>query len=498
MFSRSSPDTQTQTLPEILLEAMMRENIEIEEVIDILASIKNLDIDQLFADGRTPLVLACERGNLPLVKLLVERYGAKVGAKVDYGAKFDKELGFHVCIITPLISAISDCPDALQIVWYLLDKEADPNKHFEYKSPLSLAAEVGDEKIVEALLVRGAHVKRNNCQPCVAAAGNNHAAIISLLAEWGADMHEPVLHVSPLAAATDGDHTETINILLELGVRIDPHTLLFCCKNVERGLELFNRFLPVFSPENSIEVMLNIDFLVSPSLLTEACVKNNIPLINRLLGLGANPITDVTDASESPVSFTPEVKDILSAAKVKWKAEQPLLLEAIKQGDTEKVRSLLEQGVPANQLTHDKSSSPLHLAAEIGNVDIIKILCRSGAKNRTNRKKVTPLDMAIANGRLPAVICLLGLGAPITKNSIETAMKIRTTNPEIETLLLKYLKEGKNIPINPSDRYVMEKDPMEKDPVCSLRFFAANFVHRELEKAFREDAKQRVLSYLRP
>jgi ankyrin repeat protein len=485
MFSRSSPDTQTQTLPEILLEAMMRENIEIEEVIVILASIKNLNIDQLFADGRTPLVVACQCGNLPLVKLLVETYGAKVDKEVEWRIKYQAHN------TTPLMSAISDCPDALQIVLYLLGQKADPNL------PLAWAVEVGDKKIVEALLVYGARVKGCIYPPCFTAAENHHAAIIPLLAEWGADINEYFGEFSPLSKAIDKNHIETINTLLELGVEIDPATLISCCKNVERGLEFFNLFFPVFSPENSIEVSLDIDNCAWPAwppLLTHACVANNIPLIQRFLELGANPMASTRDFRGNPVPpFTSEVTNILNTAKTKQQTEQPVLFEAIKNGDKEKVRSLLEQGVHANQFTADRSTSPLLLATELGHVDIIEILCKAGAKNKANALGLTPLYLAIFKGHLPTVLCLLELGASITKNSIETAMKIRTTNPEIETLLLKYLKEGKNIPINPSDRYVMEKDP-----VCSLRFFAANVVRREVKKAFIEASKQRILSYLRP
>jgi ankyrin repeat protein len=207
MFSKP---IKTHMLPKILLDAMMRENIEIEEVKQILATIENLNIDQLFADGRTPLVVACQRGNLPLVKLLVETYGARVNQVVIWEIKEGKNE-----YTTPLDSAISDCPDALQIVWYLLDKNANINDDVF----LNKATIVGNEKIVEALLVWGANVKTSHAV-YLAAARNNHA-LIFLLAEWGADINKSNGNCSPLEIATGKNHMEAVNVLLELGAKRD-------------------------------------------------------------------------------------------------------------------------------------------------------------------------------------------------------------------------------------------------------------------------------------
>ena len=63
----------------------------------------------------------------------------------------------------------------------------------------------------------------------------------------------------------------------------------------------------------------------------------------------------------------------MPAMTMVFKAADPRLLEAVKKGDAQAVRTLLAGGSDANSAQGDGLSA-LHLAAERGNVEIVKLL----------------------------------------------------------------------------------------------------------------------------
>ena len=92
------------------------------------------------------------------------------------------------------------------------------------------------------------------------------------------------------------------------------------------------------------------------------------------------------------------------------------LLEAVRAGDVQRVRELLEAG--ANPNARDKDGlTPLHWAASEGHADIVKILLEHGADPNTKIKYGwTPLHYASREGHADVVKLLLEHGAdPNTK-----------------------------------------------------------------------------------
>ena len=88
------------------------------------------------------------------------------------------------------------------------------------------------------------------------------------------------------------------------------------------------------------------------------------------------------------------------------------LLDATKRGDVAAVRSLLEEGADPNASQGDGLSA-LHLAAQAGNLDIVKVLIGAGAEveAKTRIGDYTPLHLASWGAHASAVSALIEAGA---------------------------------------------------------------------------------------
>ena len=87
------------------------------------------------------------------------------------------------------------------------------------------------------------------------------------------------------------------------------------------------------------------------------------------------------------------------------------LLEAVREGDTEAARSLLSQGVDANEAEADGATA-LHWAVHRDDLETAELLIRAGANvNAANDYGVTPLSLACVNRNAALVEKLLGAGA---------------------------------------------------------------------------------------
>jgi ankyrin repeat protein len=107
------------------------------------------------------------------------------------------------------------------------------------------------------------------------------------------------------------------------------------------------------------------------------------------------------------------------------------LIDAIRQGDRDAARRLIEQRADVNGTSPDGTTA-LHWAAEQGDVDSAALLLRSGASaNAANRYGVTPLSVAAVAGNVKMIELLLEAGADAN-----------TTLPEGETVLMTAARTG--------------------------------------------------------
>ena len=100
---------------------------------------------------------------------------------------------------------------------------------------------------------------------------------------------------------------------------------------------------------------------------------------------------------------------LLAAAVV---PDDRALLDAARRGDVAAVRSLLKEGADPNAAQGDGLTA-LHLAAEVGQVEIAKVLLGAGAKveAQTRIGGYTPLHLASQRGYASVVLALIEAGA---------------------------------------------------------------------------------------
>ncbi|MFZ0271203.1 MAG: ankyrin repeat domain-containing protein [Acidobacteriaceae bacterium] len=97
--------------------------------------------------------------------------------------------------------------------------------------------------------------------------------------------------------------------------------------------------------------------------------------------------------------------------------EKERLHRAAESGDVEKIKALLEEGVPINAFDDGLSRTPLHYAAIEGHIDAVKYLIDAGADvNAHEEEKIgeTPLGAVAANCSFEMAKTLIEAGADPT------------------------------------------------------------------------------------
>ena len=129
------------------------------------------------------------------------------------------------------------------------------------------------------------------------------------------------------------------------------------------------------------------------------------------------------------------------------------LIRAIKIEDVDRVRTLMYANVNANEKNY-AGITPLTVAGEKGNLDILKLLVENGQADVNDKSSygVTPLIAAAAAGKGEAIAYLLAHGADATaKDDLgKTALIYASNYDDVKTLekLLSLNKTAVNIPDN--------------------------------------------------
>lgn len=128
---------------------------------------------------------------------------------------------------------------------------------------------------------------------------------------------------------------------------------------------------------------------------------------------------------------------LLFAATVQLHAAMdPRLKEAVKRGDANAVRALLQAGADVNTADPD-GSTPLHLAAEMENLEITNLLLAAGANaTAASRYKITPLALAASMGNAAIIDRLLDAGVDPNSTSEEdqTALMSASLNGKTDAI----------------------------------------------------------------
>lgn len=340
---------------------MLACSVGTKEMVKILLSIPNIDINLSVATGRTslaaacsqevpelstgctPLAAACSQGALEIVELLLQA-GAQVNNKDDNEA-------------TPLIRACMYKKDP-RLVKILIDHGADVNSAMcSGETALHFACSEGVPEIVECLLKAGASLHVRECNG-----------------------------VTPLSVAIRKGHEEIVKLLLALPA-ID------CEENDAIGNSLL--ILAVMKGTPKI-VRLLLDKGVNPSKqsqgggtpLLAACEKKDILLVNLLLEKGA-AIEGRSKMGGCPLLATAELNCL------------------------EIMKILLHAGACPN-VQNSLGGTPLIIAAERGFIDMVKLLVEKGVElDKVNNAGCTALIAACVNQHTEIAAYLIKKGASV-------------------------------------------------------------------------------------
>lgn len=325
------------------------------------------------------------------------------------------------------------------------ERDQDGNTH------LHLAAKLGHDNCVKILLDNGAQSLINNEgeTPLGIAVNHNNIKVVKALLEGGADVHsidshgKTALHI----AATNG-HAEVAKLLLEKGAWI---TLDFIDKDRNSPLHLAakNGHAEVIEALIKEKAITNLENSEGKTALQLAKMNNNTLAINAL-----------QNALQKTKNDEDNIKDLLEAAKdgdviklnalIAGNAKINLNAKgapglygdkgwgaihiAAAEGRSEFIKILLKNQARLNEADKDVNS-PLHLAAQFGHFDSVKILLENGAEiNQFSKGGRTPLHDALLGGHINIVELLLKKGAKIdlTNNQGESALHV-AINIGIET-----------------------------------------------------------------
>ena len=242
-------EEQKQVAAKGIVSAVKREDEgELKKLIDshsggFLKAIVNME-DQngpayLRGAASTPLMIASQKGNDNIVRMLIEAGADVNGAHTElgnvplvYAIYYDKDSVVHALLEaganvnaatnkggTLLMVASQKGNDS--IVRALLGAGADVNaKNTKGESPLTLAADMSNDNIVDMLISAGADVNTTNTKgesPLMIAAEMGNDNIVRALLGAGADINATnTKGESPLMIAEKGDHKEIIRILVKV------------------------------------------------------------------------------------------------------------------------------------------------------------------------------------------------------------------------------------------------------------------------------------------
>lgn len=346
---------------------------------------------------------------------------------------------------------------------------ADVNFKAVGGTPLHIAAAKGHREIVDALIAAGADVNPAEIVPPLAhAVGNGHTEIVLALLRAGADPNVPKSYPPLFTAATKGmsvliqaliergaSPNATVNLLdsklrtslmaaAEHGHLEATRVLLGSGADVNRrdGSGLTAREWAEKNGHAAIVALLKEAEERAPESLPQQLLRaardGNISALEAALKAGAAP--DDNGGLES--GFTP-------------------LMFAVKAGNEAAVAALLSAGAAANLSTdptgadrelargsyrnggekwagnHRWARTPLMLAAEKGNVDILRQLLRAGANaNLADHFGFTALMLAVRGGSLPCVVELLNSRANVHAATLDkvTVLHLAAGQGDNETL----------------------------------------------------------------
>ena len=310
-------------------------------VMVLLSRGANRNIATVFPYSCYPLHAACRGLHYDVVKLLLELH-ADVSVRNQFG---ENALHCAVYIVNPSRSS-TDNDKRIDLVQLLHDAGADVNAATETGvTPLYFACRMGQESTVMKMLECGAKVDGISCKklPLIAACRNEHVSVVQLLLTNGANPN--LLEEGYQDQDRDMWYDRS---LLPYGDNPTKSALVEAC--LVQNVELVDMLLEHGADPNLASMCTDPDDSEHKYPLFVAVDKNNSHIVISLLNAGAD-VNVVDDYGESIVSFATE--NVIYSAHGQSMEEMRNKLST--------VRLLLEHGANVNMQIPD-GLSPLGIA----------------------------------------------------------------------------------------------------------------------------------------
>ena len=216
--------------------------------------------------------------------------------------------------------------------------------------------------------------------------------LAQLLLEHGADPNVSALNSTPMGSAAAAGQVEMVELLLRYHADINPTT----------GVT------PLYL------ATLNKKHAVMKLLLERGADPQNTTDENGLTAPATAVMLNDTEAMDLLLRYS----NVTANDCVQYFSEIPLLSLAIRCGQQQMVRLLIQHGADVNKFHESgvggaEGSYPLHAAVFHGQLDILSILLKSGAKmDQKCRRGLTPFQQACFRGDLDMIFVMMQASPP--------------------------------------------------------------------------------------
>jgi len=425
-------------------------NLEDEELATVLAvGGANVNIPDGDDHGRAALSKAIVRGFSGKFTAALCEMGANVAAVDSNGAS-----ALHH-------AALLDRED--DTIGVLILAGADVNLRDQQGfTPLATAVSRSRYKSARQLLEYGADLgtKLPGEKPILhLAIQERDRALCDLLIEWEADIEEEYHDHSPLVFAITMACFDIAHSLINAGADINrrcgngnfPLLAAISAEHVALTNQLFE-----------LEAAVNVAGSRGYYPIHMAAHRNRVDMLRQLVAAGSE-IDPETTEGETPLWLAVKLRnqeaidfliDVGADINHRINPKETMLSIAVETNQRTIAQTLINSGADTTALLIDDDgteSTPLHLAAEFGLNDILRLMADAGANLESKVwPGYTPLFSAVRAGNLPTVKTLVRSGASTQARSLagETVLFVSTAHVPV----LKYLLDL-GINVNHRDHY---------------------------------------------
>uniref|UniRef100_A0A8C3DD09 NAD(+) ADP-ribosyltransferase n=1 Tax=Corvus moneduloides TaxID=1196302 RepID=A0A8C3DD09_CORMO len=370
---------------------------------------------------------ACEQGDCETARRLLGLSGG--GGSADPGAPSSSSCGPEEAAAEPRGEASS--PPASPVPVDCTDEAGNTGLQF--------AAAGGHEQLVRFLLRKGASVQSRNhygWSPLMQAARFGHLSVAHILLENGADLNaQNKLGASVLTMASRGGHVSMVKLLLESGAFVDnyDHFSTNVLHSSRDDLPDTTPLMAAAQHGHEAVVHLLLDWgadcnytvkTMGWSPLMLAAVSGKVSLAQQLVEKGANP-DHLNVLHKTPFDISvgfkhKDMKDYLeSLTTIRPQADteksQPDVFHALKLGDFQLVKEIVDEDPSQVNITNADGASPLMIVAVTGQLPLVQLLVEKKADidKQDNVHGWTALMQATYHGNKNVVKYLLNQGADV-------------------------------------------------------------------------------------